>query len=281
MLGGCATGVLDPRGPIAAAEKTILFNSLAIMLAIVVPTILATLAFAWWFRAGNTRAEHLPDWEFSGKIELLVWSVPIMVVLFLGGIAWVGSHLLDPYKPIASKTPPLVVQVVSLDWKWLFIYPGHNVATVNRLIIPAGTPIEFRLTSASVMNSFFVPQLGTQIYTMAGMQSTVHLMADRPGVFPGLSAQYSGRGFSDMRFLTVAVPRARFAAWVSTVRAQGRPLNLAEYRRIAQRGIVTQPAAFGAVLSKLFDRVVAQTMPTTGKPPVAPNVGEAEAEGLK
>ena len=268
--------MLDPHGPIAEGNRTILFNSLAIMLAIVIPTIFATLGFAWWFRAGNTRAKYLPDWEYSGQLELLVWSVPIMVVLFLGGVGWLGSHLLDPYKPIGSKVRPMVVQVVSFDWKWLFVYPEQNIASVNRLVIPAGTPIEFRLTSTTVMNSFFVPQLGSQIYAMAGMESKVHLMADRPGRFTGLSAQYSGRGFADMRFTAIAVPPGDFARWVGAVRGGGRQLDLATYHRLDRRGIVTQPVAFGAVLPGLFDRVVAQTMPPAQKPPVAPNVGEAE-----
>ena len=206
MLGGCGEGVLDPQGPVAAANRTILFNSLGIMLAVVIPTVVGTLAVAWWFRSGNTRARYRPDWTFSGQIELVVWAVPAMVVLLLGGIAWVGSHELEPSRPLASRVRPVEVEVVSLDWKWLFIYPDQGIATVNRLIVPTGTPIEFRLTSASVMNSFFVPQLGSQIYTMAGMATRLNLQADRPGRYPGLSAQYSGEGFSDMHFDVLAVP---------------------------------------------------------------------------
>lgn len=149
-LGGCGEGVLDPRGPVAEGNRLILTNSVVIMLAIVIPTIVATLAFAWWFRAGNDKAAYRPDWEYSGQLELLVWSVPVMVVLFLGGIGWVGSHLLDPYKPLPGK--PIRVQVVALDWKWLFLYPDLGIATVNRLVVPAGAPISFRLTSGTVMN---------------------------------------------------------------------------------------------------------------------------------
>src|ERR1700693_150993 len=200
ILGGCSEGVLDPKGPIALAERQILFNSLGIMLVIVIPTILATLAVAFWFRASNLRASYLPDFEYSGRLELLVWSIPAMTVLLVGGVAWVGSHELDPHKPIASTAKPVPVQVVALDWKWLFIYPEQGIASVNHLVIPVGTPISFELTSSGVMNSFFVPQLGSQIYTMSGMATHLELQADHVGIYPGLSAQFSGDGFADMRF---------------------------------------------------------------------------------
>src|ERR1700751_1978538 len=159
ILGGCSEGVLDPKGPIAAAERQILFNSLGIMLAIVIPTILATLGVAYWFRSSNERARYLPDFAYSGRLEILVWSIPAMTVFLVGGVAWVGSHDLDPRKLIASTAKPVSIQVVSLDWKWLFIYPEQGVASVNQLTIPAGTPVSFELTSSGVMNSFFVPQL--------------------------------------------------------------------------------------------------------------------------
>ena len=181
LLGGCGSGVLDPQGPIAAAERIILLNATVIMLAVVLPAIGMTLAFAWWFRASNPRARHLPEWSYSGKLEFIVWSIPAMIVLFLAGIGWIGAHDLDPRKPIASDQRPVDVQVVSLDWKWLFIYPDQGVASLNQLVVPAGTPISFQLTSATVMNSFFVPQLGSQIYTMAGMITHLNLQADRPG----------------------------------------------------------------------------------------------------
>ncbi len=151
------------------------------MLAIVIPTILATLAFAWWFRASNTRARYLPTWSYSGRIELIVWSIPALVVFFLGGIAWIGSHLLDPARPLTSGAKPLEIQVVSLDWKWLFIYPEQGVASVNDLVAPAGTPLHFQITSASVFNVFFLPRLGSEIYSMYGMTTQLNLQADRPG----------------------------------------------------------------------------------------------------
>src|SRR5258706_1931196 len=184
-LGGCTEGVLDPKGPIALAERQILFNALGIMLAIVIPVILATLGVAFWFRASNERARYRPNFAYSGRLEMLVWLIPAMTVFLVGGVAWVGSHDLSPRKPIASTVKPLRVQVASLDWKWLFIYPDQGVASVNRLTIPVGTPVSLELTSSGVMNSFFVPQLGSQIYTMAGMITRLHLQADQSGTYPG------------------------------------------------------------------------------------------------
>src|SRR5262249_16686744 len=161
---------------------------------------LATLGVAWWFRASNPRARYLPEFEYSGRLELLVWSIPIMTVILVGGVAWVGSYELDPPKPIASTVKPLRVHAASLHSKWLFIYPDEGIASVNQLTVPVGTPISFELTSSGVMNSFFVPQLGGQIYTMAGMVTHLHLLAEHAGTYRGMSANYSGAGFSDMHF---------------------------------------------------------------------------------
>src|SRR5262249_5358812 len=213
--GGCSEGVLDPKGPIAAAERLIMLNSTGIMLAIVIPTILATLGIAFWFRASNTRARYMPDFAYSGRLEMLVWSIPIMTVLLVGGVTWISSYDLDPPKPIASAVKPVRVQVVALDWKWLFIYPDEEIAAVNQLTVPVGTPISFELTSSGVMNSFFVPRLGGQIYTMAGMVTRIHLQADHIGTYRGMSANYSGAGFSDMVFNVDAVTAERFAQWVA------------------------------------------------------------------
>src|SRR5262245_34949028 len=178
MLSGCSGGVLDPKGPVAVAQRQIMFNSLGIMLAIVIPTILATLGVAYWFRSSNTQAAYRPDFGYSGRVELLVWSIPAMTVLLVGGVAWVSAYDLDPPRPLASTVKPIRVQVVALDWKWLFIYPDEGIASVNRLTIPVETPVSFELTSSGVMNSFFVPQLGSQIYTMAGMVTRLNLQAD-------------------------------------------------------------------------------------------------------
>ncbi|MGA8412725.1 MAG: ubiquinol oxidase subunit II, partial [Xanthobacteraceae bacterium] len=218
-------GILDPQGPIASAERLLLINSTAIMLVVVVPVIVATLAFAWWYRSSNTRAGHGADESYEERIEFVVWSIPALTVILLGGVIWIGSHQLDPRAPIPGKSDPLRVDVVALDWKWLFIYPDQGVAAVNQLVIPAGTPVEFRLTSATVMNSFFVPQLGSQIYTMSGMVTRLQLQADHPGSYPGLSANFSGEGFADMRFTVDAVPAAQFAQWVTAARNSGPALD--------------------------------------------------------
>src|SRR5438270_2202522 len=219
------TGVLDPQGPIASAERLLLINSTAIMLVVVVPVILATLGFAWWYRSSNARASHTSDGSYEGRIEFVVWSIPALVVILLGGVNWIGSHQLDPRAPVPAETKPLQVDVVALDWKWLFIYPEQGVAAVNQLVIPTRTSVHFRLTSATVMNSFFVPQLGSQIYTMGGMTTHLHLLADEPGEYPGFSANFSGDGFSEMRFIAKAVPAGDFERWVATARGAGSPLD--------------------------------------------------------
>jgi len=255
-LGGCTEGVLDPKGPIAAAERQIMFNSLGIMLAIVIPTILATLGVAFWFRSSNKRARYLPDFNYSGRLEMLVWSIPIMTVLLVGGVAWVGSHDLDPPKPIASAVKPVRIQVISLDWKWLFIYPEQGIAAVNQLTIPVGTPVSFELTSSSVMNSFWVPQLGGQIYTMAGMTTRLHLQADHPGTYRGASANYSGEGFADMRFDVDAVPAEKFAQWVDVARSGGPVLDAPAYADLAKPSKAVAPFTYRAVAPDLLNGIV-------------------------
>ena len=266
MLSGCSEGVLDPKGPIAAAERLILFNSLGIMLAIVIPTVLAIVAVAFWFRSSNWRASYQPDFTYSGRLELLVWSIPTMTVLLVGGVAWVGAHDLDPRKPISSTVKPVTVQVVSLDWKWLFIYPEQGVASVNQLIIPVGTPVRFELTSSTVMNSFFVPQLGGQIYTMSGMVTRLQLQADHPGTYRGLSAMFSGDGFADMRFMVEAVPNERFAQWIRHASETGLSLDAQSYADLAKPSTAVAPYTYRAVADDLFRRVVNTASATDGSP---------------
>jgi len=254
------SGVLDPQGPIGAAERLILINATVVMLAVVVPVIVMALGFAWWFRAGNPRARYLPDWEYSGPVELVVWSIPALVVIFVGGMAWISTHDLDPGKPLASDNKPVEIQVVALDWKWLFIYPAQGVASLNRLPVPAGTPLHFTITSAGVMNSFFVPQLGSQIYAMGGMATRLVLQADRPGTYPGRSVQYSGSGFSDMRFDLVALEPAAFEDWVQRTRANGATLDVTAYTRLVRPSSAVPPQVFGAVAPRLFDTAIHMTV---------------------
>jgi cytochrome o ubiquinol oxidase subunit 2 len=252
-------GVLDPQGPVASAELLLLINATEIMLVVVVPVILATLGFAWWYRSSNARASRSPDWAYQGSIEFVVWSIPALVVILLGGVCWISSHQLDPRAPIPSDVKPLQVDVVSLDWKWLFIYPDQRIAAVNQLVVPAGTPVSFHLTSATVMNSFFVPQLGSQIYTMAGMTTHLNLLADNPGDYPGLSTNFSGDGFSNMRFTVTAVPPGDFAGWVAKVQGAGSALDDPGYAELTKASSAVAPTTYRSVDPKLFERIVDQT----------------------
>ena len=265
-LGACHPGVLDPQGFVGASEKTILIDSLGIMLAIVVPTIVATLAFAWWFRASNARARYRPNWAYSGRIELVTWGVPLLTIMLLGGVAWVGSHELDPAVPIQSSTKPLDIQAVSLDWKWLFVYPDQRVASVNELVVPDHTPIHFSLTSGSVMNAFFIPQLGSMIYTMNGMETQLNLVADKPGIYAGLSSHYSGDGFADMHFEARAIPADQFAAWVTATQASGPTLDAAGYAALAKQSQKVKPFTYRDVDPALFRDIVSQKIPPAAGP---------------
>jgi cytochrome o ubiquinol oxidase subunit 2 len=262
FLASCREGSLDPQGPVGQAERVILYDATTIMLAVVIPVILLTLAFAWWFRAGNRRATYRAEWEYSGRIELIIWAIPALIILFLGGIAWIGSHDLDPYKPLDSATPPLEVEVVSLDWRWLFIYPRERVATVNYLVIPTGVPVHFRLTSTSVMNSFFIPQLGSQIYTMPGMTTQLNLQADKPGIYPGLSAQFSGPGFSDMRFTLRAESGEGFTTWAAHAHQHGGVLNGSTFAELARPTRAGGELTFGSVADDPFESVAGGHMTT-------------------
>jgi cytochrome o ubiquinol oxidase subunit 2 len=259
LLSGCS-GVLDPQGPIGDADRTILLDSVLIMLVIVVPTIVATLVFAWWYRASNANATRRPEFVYSGQIELLVWSVPVLVVLLLAGVTWIGAHELDPAKPLTSSAKPLEVQVVSLDWKWLFIYPDQGVASVNVLTIPAGMPVHFSLTSASVMNAFFMPQLGSMIYTMYGMVTQLNLRADRPGNFHGQSSHFSGDGFAGMHFEAHAVTAAQFAAWVAHAKQSGPALDSRAYTDLSRQSENMRPFTYRAVQPALFHDIVTQKL---------------------
>ena len=256
-------GILDPHGPISAAERLILLNATGIMLVVVVPVILMTLAFAWWYRASNPRARYDSEWEYSGQVEMVVWSIPAMVVILLAGVGWSGSHDLDPARSIKSNAKPIRIQAISLDWKWLFIYPDQGIATVNQLVVPAGAPIEFSLTSATVMNSFFVPQLGSQIYTMPGMTTRLNLLAQSGGDYPGFSAHYSGDGFSDMRFMVRAVSDTDFPAWVEQTREGGAALDRPAYGGLASPGTAA-PQTYRSVAPDLYEWIVM----TTVHPPV-------------
>src|ERR1700722_2385337 len=279
LLSGCDWAVLNPKGPIADGNSTLLVDSVAIMLVIVIPTIVATLAAAWWYRSSNTRATYLPDFEYSGALELIVWAIPLLTIMLLGGVTWIGAHDLDPAKPIVSTEEPLSIQVVSLDWKWLFIYPDQHVASVNRLVIPAGTPIHFPLTSGSVMTAFFVPQLGSMIYTMNKMGTQLHLLADDPGTFRGLATQLSGDGFADMHCEVVAKPAPEFYDWLGQTRATGDELTPERYIELSKQSVLPEPITFKTVADDLFDKILDQTWPPGPGPLAETNPGAGVRKG--
>ena len=258
FLGGCQMGILDPKGSIGTAERSLIVTSTLVMLVIVVPVIVLTLLFAWRYRATNTAAVYSPKWSHSFRLEAIVWAIPCLIIAFLGVLTWTTTHALDPYRPLTSSTKPVVIEAVALDWKWLFIYPDLGIATVNQIAFPVGTPVDFRITSDSVMNSFFIPQLGSQIYAMAGMQTQLHLIADEAGSYDGLSANFSGDGFSDMHFKAIATSSDKFQAWVQSVRQSQDQLNQADYARVAAPSEKNPAAFFSHVKPGLYQDIIAK-----------------------
>ncbi len=261
LLSGCKGGILDPKGQVAADEKNLIITATVLMLLVVIPVIIMTLVFAWKYRASNTSATYTPKWSHSNKIEAIVWLIPILIVIGLAVVTWRTTHKLDPYRPLDSDVKPIRVQVVALDWKWLFIYPELGIASVNELAFPKGVPVDFVITSDSVMNSFFIPQLGGQIYAMAGMRTQLHLIADEQGTYNGMSANYSGAGFSGMKFkaIATATPEA-FQAWVETVRAEASPLDVKAYRALAKPSENNPVGYYTTPEPRLFDAVLHKYM---------------------
>jgi cytochrome o ubiquinol oxidase subunit 2 len=274
MISGCSLQLINPKGDIGVQEKNLIIVASALMLLVVIPVILLTLYFAWKYRETNTKAIYAPKWDHSYGIEVVVWSIPCVNVVILGLMIWKTTHSLDPYKPIESTTPPLRVEVVALNWKWLFIYPDHGVASVNKLAVPVGTPIEFKLTADSIMNSFFIPQLGTQIYAMPAMQTKLHLIADHPGVYRGLSAAYSGPGFSDMHFETVATSREDFDKWVAQAKKAPQKLDKATYAQLAKDSHGYPVTVYNSHEPGLFLDIINKYM---GHGPAAGHGGHASA----
>ena len=261
-LSGCSGGVLDPKGQIGIDEKNLIIIATVLMLLVVIPVIVMTLYFAWKYRDTQTHEIYAPKWAHSTKIEAFVWAIPILIVIVLGVITWESTHSLDPYKPIEGKGKHLTVEVVSLNWKWLFIYPEQGIATVNELVFPANVPVEYKITSESTMNSFFIPQLGSQIYSMAGMETKLHLIANEPGTFKGFSANYSGAGFSGMKFNAIATPtQGDFDKWVSDVKAKGNKLTKANYYELAKATENNPVTYYGDVDEGLFHTIIMKYMP--------------------
>ncbi|AZW15602.1 ubiquinol oxidase subunit II [Bordetella hinzii] len=260
LLGGCTMEILSPKGDIGAQEKTLLLTALGLMLLIVVPVIFMTLYFAWKYRASNTEAEYLPKWSHSTRIEVVVWTIPCIIIAILAVLTWKSSHELDPYRPLESDAKPVTIEVVSLDWKWLFIYPEYGIATVNQIAFPVHTPVNFRITSQSVMNSFFIPQLGSQIYSMAGMETKLHLNAFEEGDYAGLSANYSGGGFSGMRFRALAMSQQGFEDWVKQAKASSQTLTPDVYAELTKPSEHNPVTLYSDVPAGMFDFIVHNQM---------------------
>ncbi len=257
LLSGCGQLLLfNPKGPIGEAERFVIFAAIALMLLVVIPVAIMNVWFPWRYRAARSGDAYAPKWNNSLKIEVVVWLVPAIIVTILGILVWETTHRLDPYKPIETGVPPVRIEAVSLDWKWLFIYPELNIAVVNQLVFPAKVPLSFRLTSASVMTSFFIPQLGSQIYAMGGMQTQLNLLADEPGTYAGQNQQYSGLGYSGMNFKAIATSREEFDAWVQKVRQSPEVLDLTRYERLETPSEKDPVTLFSSVDPGLFDTIL-------------------------
>ncbi|MDZ5645798.1 ubiquinol oxidase subunit II [Nitrospirillum sp. BR 11828] len=288
-LSGCGDiELLNPKGAIGEQEKTLILLALGLMLLVVIPVMVLSVVFAWRYRETNTKATYAPKWSHSNRIEVVVWSIPCCIIIFLALLIWRTTHELDPYRPLVAKAEPVRVEVVALNWKWLFIYPDFGIASVNRLELPVDTPVNFTLTAQSMMNSFFIPQLGSQIYAMAGMRTQLHLIANQPGTYAGLSSAFSGEGFSDMHFDAVAVDRAGFDAWVAEAKAAPATLDADVYKALSAPSVKHPVTLYGTVESGLFDHIVDQFMPAMAfndklalcTAPRAPAQAQAQARAL-
>ena len=265
LLAGCDAVVLRPSGDIAAQQRDLIVASTVLMLLIVLPVMALTAFFAWRYRQSNRDAAYDPEWHHSTQLELVIWSAPLLIIIALGALTWIGTHTLDPYRPLSrldaerelpADVRPLKVQVVALDWKWLFIYPDYGIASVNEMAAPVDVPIEFQITASTVMNSFFIPALAGQIYAMPGMQTKLHAVINREGDYEGFSANYSGHGFSHMRFRFAGMSGAAFDQWVAQVRDSGATLGREEYLRLEQPSEREPVRHYAATAEGLFDAIL-------------------------
>ena len=264
-LAACNAVVMKPSGDIAAQQADLIVVSTLLMLLIIVPVIALTLWFAWRYRQSNTSVPYEPEWDHSTRLELIIWGAPLLIIIALGALTWISTHKLDPYrpldrisdtKPLAAEVKPLIVEVVALDWKWLFVYPEQGVATVNELAAPVDRPIQFKITASTVMNSFYVPALAGQIYAMPGMQTQLHAVINKEGVYDGFSANYSGDGFSHMRFKFHGLSEDGFARWVASAKTEGQVLTRAEYLKLEQPSKRDPVRRYAGVDAGLFDAVL-------------------------
>ncbi|TAK77620.1 MAG: ubiquinol oxidase subunit II [Gammaproteobacteria bacterium] len=261
LLSGCKAAVLDPKGMIAADEKHILILSALLMLIVVIPVIVLTFVFAWRYRASNTKATYAPEWAHSNLLEVICWSVPCVIIVILSVITWTSSHRLDPYKPLDIKNgKPIIIEAISLEWKWLFIYPEQNIATVNFVQFPVNTPVRFLISAEGPMNSFQIPQLGGQIYAMAGMQTKLNLIANTIGDYQGVSANFSGEGFTDMKFIARVSSQDQFEQWVKTVKRSPTALTMTAYDQLIQPSENNPVAYYSSATKDLFNTVIMKSM---------------------
>ena len=256
---------MNASGDIAVQQGRLIVVSTLLMLIIIVPVIALTVLFAWRYRKNNQAATYDPEWNHSTALELVIWGAPLLIIIALGLVTWISTHTLDPYRPLrrldAGRTvpagvKPLVVEVVALDWKWLFIYPEQGIATVNELVTPVDVPLRFKITASSVMNSFYIPALAGQIYAMPGMETTMHAVINKAGTFDGFSANYSGAGFSDMRFKMHGVSAAAFSEWVQTTKAGGGALGRADYLLLEKPSIRNPVRRYGGVDRALYGAIL-------------------------
>ncbi len=252
--------ILFPGGTIALAERSLMVQAVLFMLMVAVPVYLLIFFFAWRYRAGNKKAKYTPDWAHSNLEELIWWAIPFEIILVLGALTWTSTHELDPRRPLMSDVAPIEIQVVSLNWKWLFIYPEQKIATVNDVRFPANTPVVFRITADSPMNSFWIPALGSQVYAMTGMVNTLYLDAHAPGVFVGKAANYTGDGFAKMKFTAQAMTKEEFDNWVSQTRFSQISLSNSVYAELRHDSTLDKPLYYSSVDPKLFDTIVMKFM---------------------
>ncbi|WP_416414549.1 ubiquinol oxidase subunit II [Pantoea sp. App145] len=260
LLSGCNWVLFNSKGEVGVQQSNLIITAILLMLIVVIPAILMTFLFAWRYRAGNKKATYTPDWAHSNKIELVVWGVPMIIIAILAAIVWVSTHKLDPYKPLISSKPALTVEVIATDWKWVFIYPEQKVATVNELVFPADRPVSFQITSDSTMNTFFIPQLGGQIYAMAGMRTQLNLKANEIGNYDGMSGNFSGQGFSDMKFIAHATSEENFDKWIDNVRSKNSSLDFAGFKKLAEPSQKHPIEYFSSVQDGVFQQVIDQFM---------------------
>ena len=261
LLSSCKLEVLNPKGVIAASEKALLIDATLLMLIVVIPVILLTLWFAWHYRASNKTATYKPNDHHNTHIEIVCWSIPIVIIAILATMTWISTHKLDPYRPLASKSKPIVIQAVSLNWKWLFIYPEENIATVNYVQFPVNKQVKFLVTSDAPMNSFQIPQLAGQIYSMGGMQTKLHLKATHIGLYTGRSTNYSGAGFSGMHFQAKVSSRQDYQRWLQKVRDESQSrLTITRYNQLMKDSRNNPPQYFSGVVDKLFHKIIMKFM---------------------